>query len=56
VFDADGNLPAGVGTWIVRNSWSTMWGDRGYITTKATDKKGNRCNSIATDALYFDLK
>jgi C1A family cysteine protease len=56
VFDADGNLPAGVGTWTIRNSWGTSWGDHGYITTKATDKNGVRCNNIATDALYFDLQ
>jgi C1A family cysteine protease len=56
VFDANGNLPPGVGTWIVRNSWGLWWGNRGYITTKATAKDGTRCNMIGYDALYFDLK
>jgi C1A family cysteine protease len=56
VFDENGNLPKGVGTWIIRNSWGTSWGDNGYITMKATDKKGNRCSSVATDALYFNVK
>jgi C1A family cysteine protease len=54
VFDKTGNLPKGVGTWLVRNSWNTTWGDDGYITMKATDKKGLPCNAVATDALYFD--
>jgi C1A family cysteine protease len=56
VFGNDGNLPAGVGTYTIRNSWGTVWGDKGYITTKATDKNGKRCNAVATDALYYDVK
>ena len=56
VFDSTGNLPKGVGTWVVRNSWNTSWGDNGYITMKATDSKGLPCNAAATDALYFTTK
>jgi C1A family cysteine protease len=54
VFGKDGNLPPGVGVWIVRNSHGLSYGDRGYITIKATASDGSKCNSIATDALFFD--
>jgi C1A family cysteine protease len=52
--DPNGNLPPGIGTYLVRNSWGP-WGDAGYITMKVTDINGNRCNQIGHDALVFEL-
>jgi len=54
VFNSKGGLPKGVGTYLIRNSWNTTWGDDGYITMKASDRYGRRCNQIATDALYYE--
>ncbi len=55
VFDAKGNLPPRVGKWLIRNSWGSGWGDGGYITVRATDSKGRKCDSVAADALFFDV-
>jgi len=55
-FNKYGNLPRGIGLFVVRNSWGKNWGDHGYLVTKATDPYGQRCNGIGTYALYFDPK
>ncbi|WP_411025170.1 C1 family peptidase, partial [Salmonella sp. s54836] len=40
----------GMDYWLVKNSWSTYWGDWGYVKMS---KKGNNCG-VATDAVYFE--
>ena len=39
-YDSDGN-------WILKNSWSSLWGDQGYIKLKV----GNTCG-VSNFALY----
>jgi C1A family cysteine protease len=56
VFDKNGNLPAGVGIYDVRNSWGSTWGEKGYVRMKATDDNGARCNAVASYALYYEVK
>lgn len=55
VFDAQGNLPKGVGYWVQRNSWGVGWGDKGFIKIKMTTSSGARCNNIAEEAGIIDV-
>lgn len=44
--DSTGNLPSGVGTFEVDNSWGTRYGNAGRITMQITNKSGRRTNNI----------
>ena len=37
--------------WLVKNSWSTHWGDKGYIKMA---RKDNNCG-VATNAVVFNI-
>ena len=41
----------GQGYWLVKNSWSTHWGDEGYVKMSMKD---NNCG-VATDAVFFTM-
>ena len=48
-----GRTPEGQDYWIVKNTWSPYWGDKGYIHI-ARDPDHD-CG-IATQAIYTDLR
>jgi C1A family cysteine protease len=54
-FDSKGNLPPGKGIWYLRNSWGTGWGEKGFMRSKMTDNRGNKCNNAAEFAAYADF-
>lgn len=38
----------GQGYWIVRNSWTPYWGEKGFIRLLRTDNEGERCGMDIT--------
>jgi C1A family cysteine protease len=56
LFDSTGKPIYGDGYLIVSNQWGTTWGVNGTMKTRMYDSKGNHCNAIATEALFFEVQ
>lgn len=55
VFNANGNLPPGVGFWYMANSWGRGVHTNGVIKIKMTDSNGRKCNNITEEAGVVDV-
>ncbi len=53
-FDSKGNLPKGVGYWIIRNSWGLSYGDKGFLYIKMTTSTGAKCNNVTEEVGIFE--
>lgn len=53
-FDDKGDLPAGVGTIVIPNSWSKNWGESGEMRSKLTSSSGRLCNSVTEEAFVLN--
>lgn len=55
VFNAQGNLPPGVGFWYLANSWGLSFGTSGVIKIRMTDSSGRKCNNLTEEAGVIDV-
>jgi cathepsin L len=54
-FDSKGMLAKNSGAyWIIRNSWNTSYGDKGYLYISMMNTSGGRCNNVTEEVGILD--
>lgn len=56
ILDATGRVAAGKGYWLMRNSWGTGWGDKGWMKIKMSKAGNNKslCNNLTEEVGYLE--